>query len=81
MNIKFKGHTCTTKFINTLLRIKSSSHANLEYMVTKGSQVADDIYIPCLTILQLDDLILLFFDLPKVNIQLFQLRDDFNPFG
>ena len=47
MNVKVKGDGSIAQFINTFHRVKAPGHANFENILTKCTDIGNDINIPC----------------------------------
>ena len=50
MDIKTKGNRGITKLSNTIHRIKTTSHADLDHPITERSDIRDNIHISCTNI-------------------------------
>ena len=69
MNIKLKWYRGISQFIHSILRIKSSCHTNLEHIITKGTKIADYVYITGFSILKFCYFALLDCYISKLSLQ------------
>ena len=70
MNIKRERHACAAQFVHTVHRLQTAGHADFEHVLSKRTNVADNIHIAGLAILQLDDFITLLCHCTQLALQL-----------
>lgn len=66
MHVERERNGSVAKLVNAVLRVKTARHADFEYIITKGADIADDVYRARLAVLQIDDFLFLFLDAVKL---------------